>query len=539
MKKKKVVSTVLAAAMSLSLLAGCGSNAGTQSSAEEKDNTQTKASVEKTEEAEASSQAAVEDMGEPYELYMNFPTFGTTPSGLEDVEAYVSELCKEQGVNIDLVLQPCMVFNLESENNLTISAGDKIDLVMTLWAGGFGNYIQKDAIIPIGDLAEQYAKETLELMGDRIAGGYYNGELYAFPVVGELNAAGGYNIRKDLLEEYCAETGFVYDRETIYTLEDLDTMLEWIHTKYPEMHLFAGTGSTTDNFQWLANYDNLGTGTYVTGVLPLDGSKSTEVLNVYETDEFMNYAKTMYEWNKKGYFSSGDATNEDSADIQIPTGDYAGWLSTIYTTDYDASSYGYDLAAIKLWGGNMTTSFLSDIAWAVSSTCENPTAAIQFLNLMYTDTRISTALKIGLEGVTYEVVDRADDGYIQYQFVDGLNAETAPYYTAFGVWGMATLTPETDTVEVHENAIGQDAIALANTEKNVVALGYRFDYTPYATEVAAMQSVMNKYVGVISYGTADPEKTVEALRQELKTAGIDEVIEANQKALDEWLAEQK
>ena len=51
-----------------------------------------------------------------------------------------------------------------------------------------------------------------------------------------------------------------------------------------------------------------------------------------------------------------------------------------------------------------------------------------------------------------------------------------------------------------------------------------------------LQNVTDKYKAIIENGDADPSTTLPQFNEELKSAGIDNIIEDMQKQVDEWLA---
>ena len=67
-------------------------------------------------------------------------------------------------------------------------------------------------------------------------------------------------------------------------------------------------------------------------------------------------------------------------------------------------------------------------------------------------------------------------------------------------------------------------------------LGYAFNAEPYKTEFAAVNDVITQYRSSLEVGAVDPNEVLPQFIDALKTAGIDTIIEGNQKALDEWLA---
>ena len=70
-------------------------------------------------------------------------------------------------------------------------------------------------------------------------------------------------------------------------------------------------------------------------------------------------------------------------------------------------------------------------------------------------------------------------------------------------------------------------------EKKSVALGYTFDQTDYANEIAAVTSVMSQYLSSLEYGPLD--SYYEEFTSALDDAGMDTLIAANQEQLNAFL----
>ncbi len=66
-------------------------------------------------------------------------------------------------------------------------------------------------------------------------------------------------------------------------------------------------------------------------------------------------------------------------------------------------------------------------------------------------------------------------------------------------------------------------------------LGYVFNSSNVSTQVAAVDAVVSQYTGIIATGAQDPDTVLDEFNNALEDAGIYEVIEENQRQLDEWL----
>ena len=66
-------------------------------------------------------------------------------------------------------------------------------------------------------------------------------------------------------------------------------------------------------------------------------------------------------------------------------------------------------------------------------------------------------------------------------------------------------------------------------------LGFVFDSTNVANEIAACKSAVQTYYKQLFTGSVDPDPTIKKMEAELKAAGVDTVIAEMQKQFDEWL----
>ena len=68
------------------------------------------------------------------------------------------------------------------------------------------------------------------------------------------------------------------------------------------------------------------------------------------------------------------------------------------------------------------------------------------------------------------------------------------------------------------------------------AMGYCFVTDSVQTEYAAVQSVVSQYVPIISAGAIDPATEIPEFIAALEAAGINDIIEENQRQFNEWLS---
>ncbi len=473
---------------------------------------------------------------EPYEIVMAVPTLGAEPSGLLDVENAVNEIVEPE-LGVRVTLYPISYFDLTSQQNLMITSGDKLDLAHTLFTG-VGSWVSKGAFLELDDLYAQYGADIEKAEGRAMAGGYYNGKLYAIPSEEKQARSYGFYARKDIVEEL----GFTFDEDKTYTLEDLEKLFAAYKEKYGDgYYCVAGTASNADWYEYIHEVDNLGSANS-TGVLAGAGlDDDTTVQNMYALDSYREYADTMYAWAQAGYYSPDAATNTDAGTVQIQSGYYLGAFNST-ETDMTANlsrDCGYEMAKIELVPAYAETSMYQSTMWSIPSTCENPEKTFQFLNYLYADNGLANLLTNGLEGVSYEVVEQGErPGQAVIRYADGVDAANSPYTMplhVFGdklnvaVYGPMTLDYYTMATEFNEN-LPADRVSKT--------LGFVFNGESVATEVSAIDTVVAQYAGIIAAGAQDPAEVLPKFLEDLDAAGIDKVIAEKQTQLDAWLAEQ-
>ena len=90
---------------------------------------------------------------------------------------------------------------------------------------------------------------------------------------------------------------------------------------------------------------------------------------------------------------------------------------------------------------------------------------------------------------------------------------------------------ETDPENVYEKFTEYN-----DTAQESPLYGFIYDTTNVKNEITAITNVTDKYKAIIENGDADPSTTLPQFNEELKSAGIDNIIEDMQKQVDEWLA---
>ena len=513
--KKRVVSLLLCTAMLTSLLTGCGGNSGGGSSEGDSDELVT--------------------------IVMPMATLGDAPSDLEKVEAEMNKITEDE-IGVRLVIEPIPFSDLNSQQTLAISSGDQMDLILALWEGGVGNYVESGSIIELTDLLEEYGQDIEESAGPSLAGGYYQNTLYAVPGVGAQGHSYGFMARKDMVEAL----GFDFDPSQTYTVEDLEALFDAFKAEYGDgYYCIAGTNTNSDFFQNLYGHvDSMGgssAGYPAGGLVDCLDKTDTTVKNIYATDEYLDYAERMYDWAQKGYFSADAATNTDSGTAQIAAGNYLGQFNTsdeMSIAEY-STACATDMIVIPIVDAYSITGMYQTALWGISSNCEHPDKAMQLLNMLYSDADLLRLLMFGIENEHYVVIEQGEEDYQKViDFPEGIDAMNSPYYITLGVYGDQNLYPVWSPAELTQYDMRKELNDyVADESRQSVALNYAFDSSGVATEFSAVTAVISQYTAAIACGAVDPQTQIPAFLEALEAAGINDLIEANQEQFDAFLAQ--
>ena len=448
---------------------------------------------------------------------LRFPLIvgGELPKNWDAVEEALNTYLKEK---LELQLEFVMVDATALEDFYLMKEGGAqgVDFVNLLSAENYlSQMVSAGVLMPLDDLLEEHGEKIKEVAGDILSAGALGETQYMIPSVKDVYSFGcSVECNADLVEKYGI------DLSGIHNLSDLEPVLAKIHEEEPDVITFAGNSTGSGNTTLAAGVDRL---TDALGVLLTnDPAQEAEVVDWYETDEFMELAKTFYSWYRKGYISSNMLTSQRSSSDLVREGEAFCYLSTI--------GPGADEGTDTELGGSIVEVALSDVpqlltsnelgltAIGISSTCEEPEKAMEFLELLYTDEYLVNLFSYGIEGENYTLTNGKVD-------------QQGDYFLLYSQPMNQTLkAPLVSSGSDYESYISD----FLDNEIQSAALGFVFDERPVQQQITYCQAVVAKYFPVIDSGLVDPEKEMPVFVEELKKAGIDEIIAEKQRQLDEW-----
>ncbi len=529
--KKRVIATSMAVLMAFGL-AACGKSSDTS------ETSGTAASGETT--------TAASEEEEPYNIVMQVMTWGTVPSGIDEIEAAINEIVEPE-IGVTVTLSPVAAWDLQSESTLAITSGEKMDLICILPYGSgmdsIANYTSKNMLMNLNEVYAEYGTDIAANVDEKIMQlGYQGDNLYAIPVNGVVGVTPTFVARTDLLDEL----GITIDEDKIYSLDELEEMFAAYVEKYGSGHYAVASYGTYDLYNIFYPTDNLGTDD-ASGVL-LDGglTGNTTIVNKFATDEYKEFCLRMQDWYSAGYFSPDVVTISDGTTQTLAQGNYLGTFGGMtpgigFETMKDNS--GYDLTQIKIGESYTTSGIASMCLWAIPTTCENPEKTMEFLNLLYQERElgedIDTILSVGLEGVDYNVEESVSGSKAIISYPEGLNASTVSWGFTAPIYGNQLTIPQFAplTTEIYDEYASYNEAVLSEGSMSV-AFGYVYNPENVTTQKAAVNSVISQYQPILTYGTVDAETVLPEFLSALEAAGINDVISDNQSQLDAWLAAQ-
>ena len=462
------------------------------------------------------------------EIIWQYPSSGNIGVGFQDMEDALNELM-EKDIGVHVTFEPVNLGECQQEAMLMVTGNEQLDLCMSAFTS-IEPLVTGNMILPLDDLIKEYGQGILDL-GTNMTYGYYGSTLYAVPPVTLDTSGYVFFAKTELLDKY----DIAIDDSKIYSFDELEDIFEVIKEgEGDNFYCFP----IDDTFSSAINltYDEIG-GSKGAGVLMLNRDfKELTLHNLYETDEYMEYAKRMYQWAQKGFISPDAAVTTETTDTLVSTDNYLG---TFYFADPLANleygnTVGAELTSIRIMEPYVKNGGGVSCVWSIPITSKHPEKAMEALNYIYTNDEANWLIQYGLEGVSYEIVEQTDEGTQIRMLSEDVNS--LPYYNPYGLWGNQLHYPSIYPAPVEKQKLRIEMNEGIPEERKSGALGYNFISTDVASELAAVNTVIAQYERAINAGALNPEEAIPEFVKSLEDAGIDKFIAENQRQLDEWAA---
>ncbi len=516
MKKfKKVAACVLAAAMALSMAAcGGGTSSSTSASAStsKKAETKTETKTETTKTDDGGNTAGAVNIVVYRDCFNINPDSARTKEIEDAINAYIKDK-----INVQITLFDISSGEYTDKANLALK-NNEINLLWTAsWQGTIGtkDLYAANAAYDITDLLPGSALYG-SMDENQWEGTKYGGRNFFIPVY--KDNVEGYNLmfRQALVDE------FGWDLSKIKKLQDIEPLLADAKSKglaYPFL-----TQKTAMFYRFYIDSFDFFTGDASTNFIAVDRD-TNEVVDTVLSPEYLEYCKLIAKWADLGYISEDEA-NKVTTDTTTQTDTWGvSWWTDVPNNDEADGRYLQDVTMVKITNNYMHTDSALGSCFAVTanSTPEQAQACVDFVGLLYTDTKLADLYTYGIEGKDFNY---DSDGYV---------AKVADASYNHSMWESASATVVTApndspyTAQMYKDFNGSALISCAN--------GFQFDKTPVEALYTACQSVFDEYGFILENGgvaEADVEAKIAEYQAALDASGYQDVLAEAKRQYDEW-----
>ncbi|WP_066067055.1 ABC transporter substrate-binding protein [Neobacillus soli] len=448
--------------------------------------------------------------GQPYEI--KWYTIGTPQKDTDKVFAEVNKYLKEK-INATVKMQQIDWGDWAQKSQVMINAGEPFDIIFTNGTDYVQN-AQKGAFVAIDDLLNKEGKDLKNAVNPALLeGNRINGKIYGVPTNKEAARQTVYTFNKRLVDKY------KFDLTKVKTLEDLEPMLKTIKENESGITPMA-------TFKAYLPYDYT-FNNEMPFAFPIEGDRD-HVVNQFDTDLAMSTFKTMHSYYKAGYLKEDAATSKDSWPMDVENWFVRMGDSQPYADLLWSRSAKYDVVSVPAEEPTTFNDSVSGSIQAISATSKNPKKAMEFLNLLNTDSYLRNLVDKGIEGVHYK---KNDDGTIE-DLPARIDKYNIPTYSIgnFFVLDLYKDDPKDKWDKFKE---------FNEAAKPAPTLGFHFDSDPVRSEIASITNISKEFYPALATGSVDPEKYLPKYNKKLKEAGLDKVLNEIQKQFDDWKGKQK
>ena len=506
MKKRwgKLLALALGASMVFNL-AACGTktdNKTSQSKTSSAKSTVSTASASKT-----TSSASKTSETKPEEIVnLKWVQVGSgQPDNYDAWKEHINKYLGEKiGVNIDV--EVVSWGDWDSRRSTLVNTGGDYDIMFTN-ANTYVQDVKMGAFLDITDLLKDNAPSLLASMPED----YWNatrvdGKIYAVPTYKDSSMTFYFILVKKLLDKYGIDVNSLKD------LNDLTEPLKKIKKGENEVPLVLNKEGVSNSLVE-KKYDSMGLPGL--GVKYSDSSK--KLVPVFEQEDVMKELKLLHQWYKDGLINPDAATLAEKPKYR-PVGIEQGWSGAAKTVW--GPNMGEEVVAVP-WGETVLSNVtVGGSLNCISASCEHPDKALQFLELVNTDSYVRDSFFYGLEG------EKADWTYTADKKVHKNNDE---WKMAGYTQGSFFIVSQRDDVDFNQWDEVKELNAKATPSP---VLGINLDVSEFEDEMVNCVEIYNKYKSELFTGTKDPETMVKTMMEEMRKAGFDDMMQKAQAQID-------
>lgn len=508
MFKKKWLSLAVSVMLASVALAGCGGNKSTSEGG-------SSASSEPASSAPASGAASTDNgTGKEETVNLIWYTIGTPPKDLAKVNDEINKYI-EPKIHATVEMKMLDWGEYDQKMKIIVGSGEDYDIAFTSsWANDYFGNAKKGAFYELDKLLDEKGQGIKSALNPAfLEGTKVNGHNYGLPTNKELPQQRVFRFNKTFLDKYNL------DVSKVRTIQDLEPILKAFKEKEPTIAPIPGKIA-----EWLP-FDLPISDLPFIGV-PLN-TTDYKLINVWDTPEAMSYLETMHKYYQAGYLPKDVATQSDAGDY-FKTGN---WLVDVadaqpYADNLWSGDAGYEVVSVPMHDPIAFNWSVAGALQAINAKSKHPEKAMEFLNLLYTDSYLINLVDFGIENVHYKKTgDQSKDAI----------PDSGYSFPAFSVGNMMLTYLNTK-----DPADKWDQFKKFNdSASKSPLLGFQVDTSAITTEIANLKNTKDATYNALFSGTLDPKTNLPKVIQKLKDNGLDKVMAEVQKQVDDWRAKQK
>jgi putative aldouronate transport system substrate-binding protein len=354
-----------------------------------------------------------------------------------------------------------------------------------------------------------------------------DGSIYGVPTNKELAVRDHWMYPASIVEKYNI------DITKYNTLESLDPLLRMIKQEEPS-YIPMELDRDSHNFFALYGYEYIVNNKIPLMVKSLD--PNAEVVNIFETTEARQVLDTLRHYYKEGFINKDAALREPGG---LKRGAKVFWKSSsggpLPETSW-SKDRGYKVVSNPVTPTVVTTESVRGGIMAVNANTKHPVECIKFLNLLNTDPEIRNLFNYGIEGVHYTLDEQGQVALIPTKdshgdlFPDAPAGYTGVQYTQGNWFILKTMGGDNpEPLDKWDQFRKYNADVIKST-----VLGFTPDLSKFTVQTDNFEMIWKKYYPSLMTGSVDVDTILPKFNEELKQAGIDEVLQEVQTQLDAW-----
>jgi putative aldouronate transport system substrate-binding protein len=501
------------------VIAGCSSNSGKETT-----------SPQPSTNASASPAAFKPDTSKEVKLKMVL--VGDPPKDLGLVYDEVNKMLKR---DINATVEPIFLTwgDYAQKYPLLFATGEDFDLVFSANWVKYGEQANKGAFLELTpDMLNKYMPKTMkEMPKEAWDQAKVQNKIYMVPASTKDFSHSLVAVRGDLRAKY--------NIPPLKTINDFEKYLDAVAKNEKGLVPYDAAASEYSLFDFFVSTQL--TPKYIIGnsQVTVDlKDKSGKLVDIAQTPQYLEFAKKMIDWSKKGYWTQNAMVNKTPIKDSFLAGKSASMAGNLVNTSQAVSAANqkhpeWKVEMFDLYNGAATyvNPYIGN-GMSINANSKNAERAMMMLELFRNNEEYFNLTTYGIKGKHYELT--AD------KRIQALGGADSGYKIDSGSpWGWRSpqmVKPLAD--EPKEVAAIMDTwskTAVVNPLLNFV-----FDTTNVKNEMAAIKNVRDQYLVPISFGAvSDPVEAINTLNAKFKEAGLDKVKAEAQKQIDEYLKNNK